>query len=101
MRAKDVTRAPAIRQMRLWLTGHRTQGWLARQLGVSRPTVYRWVQGENSPDPVRRRQVQDLSQGLVQFDDWYTDEEFEAAYQFSPRLYRKKNARREGLDVWE
>ena len=94
---RDVTQVPAVIRLRSWLVGEKTQSWLSRRLGVSRPTVYRWWQGENAPDPVRRRQIHDLSAGEVAVDDWYTDDELREAYKFSrtaKRRFRRRDANR-------
>ena len=80
---RDATGVPALAAMKSWLTGDRTQPWLAEKLGVSRPTVYRWCSGEHAPDACYRRAMQDLSRGVVNVDDWFTDEQLEMAYRFA------------------
>lgn len=40
--------------------GDRKQEAVAQRLGVSQPTVGRWMRGANLPDPVRLRQLADL-----------------------------------------
>lgn len=90
---KDSTTVPALKRMAEWLTDSRSQGWLSQTLGVSRPTVYRWVHGEHAPDAHYRRAIHDLSKGYVHFDDWYTDEQLAAAYRWS-RTRRRRLQRR-------
>jgi len=95
MQTRNVTQVPAVSRLRLWLVGDRTQAWLARKLGVSRPTVYRWCQGENAPDPVRRRQIQDISGGFIHQDDWFTGDELADAYGFCRTAWRRLKRRQE------
>ena len=93
MIAKDITKVPALKRMKKWLVGERSQAWLAGQLGVSRPTVYRWCQGENAPEAHQRQAMHDLSKGEVDFDDWYTDEQLQMAYAHN-RTRKRRMARR-------
>lgn len=46
----------------LFAAADRTPAWLARRLGVSRPTVGRWVQGER---PVPASRVEKIRELLV------------------------------------
>ena len=96
MLTKDTTCVPAIAHMAEWLVGDRSQGWLATLLGVARPTVYRWCQGENAPEPHQRRAIHDLSKETVHFDDWYTDDQLRAAYAHSRT--RKRRLARRGIE---
>ena len=95
MLPKDTSSVPALQHMAEWLVGERTQAWLAQQVGVARPTVYRWFKGENAPEPHQRRAIHDLSKERVHFDDWYTDDELRQAYAFSRT--RKRRLARRGL----
>jgi len=92
---KDSTAAPALQRLQAWLSGDRTQKWLAEKLGVSRPTVYRWTIGEHAPDAHYRRAIHDLSKGVIHFDDWYTNEQLELAYAFSRTKRRRVERRRQ------
>lgn len=94
---KDSTQVPALKRMAEWLSAPRSQGWLAQTLGVSRPTVYRWVTGEHAPDAHYRRAIHDLSKAFVHFDDWYTDEQLAAAYKWS-RTRKRRTVRRRELE---
>jgi hypothetical protein len=91
---------PGVRLIRIWLAEDRTQTWLAERCGVTAPTVYRWYQGENAPDPISRRVIHDLSRKTdihIHFDDWYTDDEIRRAYRYSPRSLIARLRRREKL----
>lgn len=94
MLEKDVTNVPALPKIKQWLSQPGcSQGWLSEQLGVSRPTVYRWVTGEHAPDAHYRRAIYDLSKHAVHFDDWYTDEQLKMAYRFSHTRKRRLASR--------
>lgn len=81
---------PALARLGRWLDDkEHSQGWLAEILGVSRPTVYRWLTGEHAPDACYRRAIHDLSKGEVDLDDWYSEEQLRMAYAFSRTLKRR------------
>lgn len=42
----------------------------AQQIGVSDPTVYRWLNGTRVPDPEMMRKVHLATRGMVQPNDW-------------------------------
>lgn len=42
----------------------------AEQIGVSDPTVYRWINGARVPDPEMMRKVYQATQGMVQPNDF-------------------------------
>ena len=85
---------PALLAMRTWLVGERNQSWLARKVGVSRPTIFRWVTGECSPEPQFRQAIHELSRGVVNFDDWYTDEQLAVAYAHNTRILQARRLQR-------
>lgn len=83
--------AASAGKLRDWLDKgrpDRSQDWLARVLGVSQPTVYRWVTGEFRPDTHFRWAIHYLSEGKVSFDGWFFPDEKKLAY-----LFRTKRAR--------
>jgi transcriptional regulator with XRE-family HTH domain len=53
----------------------RTQGFIARQLGVSQPAVSGWLKGKPRPDDDRRALIAALTGGDISAEDWETSEE--------------------------
>lgn len=87
---------PAMDKLSRWLTGDRTQVWLAEKLKVDKGTVCRWIAGRILPSPELRQAISDLTKGEVDTDDWYTDDELERAYEFSRRRQRPQRERSAG-----
>jgi DNA-binding transcriptional regulator YdaS (Cro superfamily) len=42
----------------------------AHQLGVSNPTVYRWLDGQRVPEPEMMRRIYSATKGTVAPNDW-------------------------------
>jgi DNA-binding transcriptional regulator YdaS (Cro superfamily) len=42
----------------------------AEKLGVSDPTVYRWISKERVPEPDMMRRIHQATHGMVQPNDW-------------------------------
>lgn len=60
----------------------RTQAWLARQLGVSAPSVHAWMKGQTRPEPHLRKALRELA--AIPEESWWNDGErdaFDAAVQ--------------------
>jgi len=92
-------KVPAIEKLASWMKASSDRKWphLARVLGVTATTVYRWSSGSYVPAPQFRLALQDLTKGEVLADDWLTDEEFKEAYAFS-RSRRRRYAER-GIEL--
>ena len=55
---------PEDNPIKKWLREHNfSQSWLARQLGVKRQTVSRWVNGVSNPRPEAAYALQELTDG--------------------------------------
>jgi len=67
----------------------RSQQWLARLLGTSQPTVFRWITGENRPDVHFRFALQYLTKGKIKMADWFYEEERKLAFWFRSEKNRK------------
>lgn len=62
----------AASDLRSWLTkNHRTQFWLAVQLGVRPETVARWLASKHRPCEGIRNEIQWLTDGAVAAQSWF------------------------------
>lgn len=85
--------APSARLLRKWLDEKNlTIDWLAKALGTSQSTVYRWTTAEFRPEAHFRMAIESLTQAAVPFDGWFLSEELELA-----RLYDDEKMRRRAL----
>jgi DNA-binding transcriptional regulator YdaS (Cro superfamily) len=59
------------RKLRIWLwEARRRQQWLAAELGVSGPTVSRWLNGKRIPEAPYRKAIARLTRGKVTVGSW-------------------------------
>jgi len=78
-----------------WLTkklGRPGASWLAKQLHVSVPTIWRWAVGQMRPSTPYRMAIEVLSQGKVPASAWLTKNERAFVEQFKqlpPELQKK------------
>jgi DNA-binding transcriptional regulator YdaS (Cro superfamily) len=56
------------------------QAWLAREVGVSLPTMTRWVNGQDPIPEHRARQIERATGGVVTMEDMLPDLASEFAY---------------------
>lgn len=68
----------ALRRLMKWMSRDpkRTQAWLARQLGVSAPSVHAWMKGQTRPEPHLRKALRELAS--IPEESWWNDDERKA-----------------------
>ena len=67
-------------ELRKWIeeSPDRSQGKVAKWLGIRQPAVSGWIRGPNRPGAHLRVALEILTDGAVRFDDWSFPAEMEA-----------------------